>query len=236
MRSDKTQFASLTTRQKVTAGIFVVVVIIILWQLIGLFRGSKSQTPPVTGAKGGVQMQPMQPSAPQPAELPKPKVMSKEEMQLVQLQQETQAKYLAALNELQMLKVSREIAETTQAIMAAKLATVTAQKNIVNLLAPSTPIAPGSYAKGLVYPATPGATSQQAPAQPVQPGVTYTVISVSQLQYRWGAVLGYQGSLYNVSVGDVLPADGSKVIGIDKSGVTLEKNGEKKKISLVPVI
>jgi hypothetical protein len=62
------------------------------------------------------------------------------------------------------------------------------------------------------------------------------VISVSQLQNRWGAVLGYQGNLYSVFSGDVLPPDGSKVISISKSGVILEKNGIRTLVSMVPVI
>lgn len=63
----------------------------------------------------------------------------------------------------------------------------------------------------------------------------YSVVSVSQIQYRWGAVLSYRGVLYNVHVGDVL-SDGSTVIGISKDSVTLQKNGVRKKVSLVSII
>ena len=52
---------------------------------------------------------------------------------------------------------------------------------------------------------------------------------------RWTAVLGSQGKLYNVAVGDVL-ADGERVLSISKSGVILEKEGKSKKISIISSI
>jgi hypothetical protein len=39
-----------------------------------------------------------------------------------------------------------------------------------------------------------------------------------------------------VSHGDVLPPDGSVVISIDKAGIILERNGIRRKISMVPII
>ncbi len=257
---------SMSTRQKVTIAVFVVVVLVVLWEVIGLFGGGtpsapRTQTTTTTttehmtatgpgGAMGGGPISPMQ-QQPQSAQLIKQEPMTQREMELMKLQQETQAKYLSAINELQLLKVSKDIAETNQAIAKAKLATIAAEKNIVTLLSPPVPqVTPAGYAASLVNQGS-GAVAS-APAQPpaqtpppsqvttttttTQPAASYTVVSVSQLQYRWNAVLGYQGNLYNVSVGDVLPADGSKVISIDKSGVWLEKNNAKKKISLIPII
>ncbi len=240
MGSDKMQvLTNMTTRQKITIAAIIVVMIIVLWQVIGLFGGGK--TPTITSAANKSAMtnknQPMGPPPqpmPQPAQI-KPasaQPMSPREMELMKLQEETQAKYINALNELQMLKVAREIAETNQAIVISRLATVTAEKNIVTMLSgPSPQVASAAYAKGLVNP-----TAASAAPVVTQPEVTYTAISVSQLHYRWNAVIGYAGNLYNVSVGDVLPADGSLVISIDKSGVMLEKAGVKRKISLVPII
>jgi type IV pilus biogenesis protein PilP len=231
--------ANMTTRQKVTALVLVLVLIIVLWEVIGLFRhGSKatplSMTANKTGMTGNMPGGAPPMRTPQPAELPQLKIMSPREAALVKLQQETQARYLFALNELQVLKVARDIAEANQAIMAAKLATVTAEKHIVDLLTPpSAPVAPGAYAKGLVNPVTSG---NVVTTTFVPPEVSYTVVSVSQLEYRWSAVLGSQGRLYNVSIGDILPPDGSKVISISKSGVELEKDNVKKKVSLVPII
>ena len=117
--------------------------------------------------------------------------------------------------------------------MTAKLDTVTSEKKVVDLLAPPVPVATAAtYAQGLE--GIDGHKSTTTTSSP-QTEANYTVISVSQLQSKWGAVLGYQGSLYNVSLGDVLP-DKSIVLHIDKSGVILEKDSVRKKISLVPII
>lgn len=253
---------NMTTRQKVIAAVVAIVVLVVIWQLIGLFR-SKSTVPPVatttstttpaakpamtstaspgttgTTTAANPVAAPASPQVitPQPAQLSQQAAtVTPREAELIRLQEETQAKYVAALNELQMLKVARDIAEANQAIMTAKLATVASQKKIIDLLAPVPGGAgtPEGYAKNLVNPA---ATAAPQPVVQVQPLVSYTVISVSQLQYRWSAVLGYKGNLYNVYVGDILPSDGSKVISIDKSGVMLEKEGTKTKISMVPII
>jgi len=257
--ADKAQIlANMSTRQKAIAGLMVVIVLIIIWQLIGLFGGGKKtvttptnkamptvKTPTMTNtptagamspspAGGSMQLQQM---TPQPAQLTQTPTagVTQREAELIKMQEETQAKYIAALNELQMLKVARDIAEANQAIMTAKLATVASEKKIIDMLSP---IAggvgtPAGYAKNLVSPVPAGA--------PPAPGISqleasYTVISVSQLQYKWSAVLGHKGSLYNVHVGDILPQDNSKVVNIDKSGVELEKDGVKTKISLVPII
>lgn len=250
MRSDKLQgLSNLTTRQKVTGGILVVVVLIVLWQIIGLFGGGSGtpSVPPTTASTPGTPTVPAPQTTPKPAQLPKQEGVSQRELELMKLQQETQAKYIEALNELQMLRVTREIAETNQAISTAKLNSITAQKKIVDLLVEPTPqVGPVDYARGLVAPVSSGATVTARPtgtttttatsAPVMQPEVNYTAISVSQLQNKWNAVLGYQGALYNVMVGDVLPPDGSKVVSIDKTGVILEKDGAKKKISLVPII
>lgn len=243
--AEKMQMSGMTTRQKITILVFVIVIAIILWQIYDLFVASKSSTAAHVAANATKTSStvsptvPQPPPAPQPVRLAKPEPMSQRDIELMKMQQETQAKYLEALNELQMLRVSRQIAETNQAIAAAKLQTVTSEKGIVDLLNPPTPPAtPATYAKGLVVP-----TTGQAPAPTPQPVVApepqeinYTVISVSQLQYKWHAVLGYQGNLYNVMVGDVLPPDQSKVIAISRTGVILEKDNVKRKVSLVPII
>ena len=228
------QFKDMTTRQKATIGIFALVVVVIIWQVIGLFKSSSPEITPVPQSQ-------MSPSAAMPQAAPasvvvqkKPPVITEREAALIRLQQQTEEKYLNALNELQMLKVERDIAETNKAIASAKLDTVTAQKSTVDILTKPS-VSEGNYAQGL---ATPGSPPNQpsGSAPMVSTEANYLVISVTQLQQRWSAVLGLQGKLYTVYVGDVLPPDGSKVISIDKSGVTLEKGDVKKKISLVPVI
>lgn len=229
----------MSTRQKITIGVFVFIILIIAWQIYGLFSGPKTTHVPKAPPKGTqTAMTPgmgTQGSVPQPAQFVKqqPVTMTPEYIEMQKLQQQTEAKYVAALNELQMLRIERDIAETNKGIMTAKLDTVTAEKHIVDLLRPPPPTT-ASYAKTLVT----GEAQLTPPAAIPAPTAeaAYTVISVSQLKNRWSAVLGYQGSLYNVAVGDILPPDGSVVLTINRSGVLLEKGGVKRKISLVPII
>src|SRR3990167_3103606 len=232
MKQDKLQFfANMTTRQKFIAGVLILIVIILFWQLKGLFGGGSDTTALPKTASTAPSIQQM---VPQPAPLPKP-VMSQREMELLAQQKQIEAKYIAALNELQALRLEREIAETNKAIIDAKLGTITAQKNIIDLLSPPPPpqVVQGGYAQSLAG----GSVTTALPitSQPPQE-VNYTVVSISRLESRWSAVLGYQTNLYQVSTGDVLPIDGSKVVSIDRSGVLLEKEGVRKKISLVPII
>lgn len=264
----RTQLSNMTTRQKVTAGLFVLILLFLIYQVYAMLGGGGGQTKPTPPPTAHVAPAGPAPNIPHPtpipvpqgaAQIPKPTpVMSPREMELLRLQQETENKYIAALNELQMLRIEQQIAETTKAIMAAKLDTITSQKGIVDLLKPPEPprITQTGYAQGLVTPMPSGSavvptpptapTIIQAPSAPpttvvttttkTQPEIAYTVISVSQLQGHWNAVMGFQGSLYNVHIGDFLPPDQSKVIAIDRSGVLVERNGIKRKISLVPII
>jgi type IV pilus biogenesis protein PilP len=163
-------------------------------------------------------------------QIPPIQQVSPQEAELMRLQQETQARYIQAINELQMLKVAKDIADANKDISTSKLAQVTAEKKIVDLLAPPPPPPPPTPTDVTVKPVA--SLSPLLGDQDVQ----YTVVSVSQLQYRWGAVMSYKGTLFNVHVGDILPPDGSKVMSIQRDGVTILKNGARKKISLVPTI
>ncbi|HEX4045345.1 MAG TPA: hypothetical protein VHZ76_06750 [Gammaproteobacteria bacterium] len=222
----------MTTRQKVILVIFVIILGVLIWQLVGLIRPNQnSVVAPVAAANT---MNTIQPSAPKAVALtrPAPVPLTPRELQLLKQQQDLEAKYVSALNELQMLKIEREIVENNRAIMAARFDTLSTQKNIVALLNPSEPpVPPGEYAQKLVTPTT-GAQGGEPAAQEAG----YSVISVTQLHHRWSAVMGYQGRLYQVAVGDYLPIDGSKVLSIDKSGIWLERANVKRKVSMVPAI
>lgn len=240
MTTDRAQLpGSGSPRQKIIGGIVLVVFAFLGWQVYGMFAGDGSAATPV-GASGSAAMPTM--PTPQPAQLPQvaKAPLSDREQALMALQQATQAKYLEALNELQMLKVQKDIAETNKAIVTAKLDTVTAQKNMVDLLQPPKPEAtPASYSQNLVNPtgANAGVTPATTVGAAVQASDSYSAISVSHLQGRWNAVIGYQGKLMNVFIGDTLPADGSLVTNIDKGGVTLKlKDGTTKKIAMVSII
>lgn len=248
MTTNRTQLATnMSNRQKIITVAVVIVVAILIWQVIGLFRGGSQTSMPVPHAPAGAPAAGAGPNAiaPPPQNIPQQaqllqqqqqQPLSQREAELVKLQQETQAKYLSALNELQMLKVEKDIAETNKAIMAARLDTITAQKNIIDLLKPAETATASSYAPGLVNPVAAGA-SQTTTVTPTASQDVYIVLSVTKLQNRWSAVLGYQGKLFSVFEGDVLPIDGSKILTIDRSGVLLElKDGTRKKVSMVPII
>lgn len=241
--------SSMSMRQKVVLVLFILVAIFVVWQVYGMMKSGGSA--PTTGPKpvaqsaqssGGTTGPEMHQTGPMPTSAPIPRKeppLSPRESALLQLQQETEAKYISALNELQMLKIEKEIAETNKSIMSAKLDTITAEKNIVNLLKPPipAPVPPTTYTQGLAQTKQPPAQSEQPqPLSTSTAEVNYTVISVSKLQSRWNAIMGYQGNLYNVHVGDILPSDGSKVISISNTGVVLEKNGMRRKVSMVQII
>jgi len=235
--ADKTQAISgMSTRQKVTAGVMVVVVLIILWQLVALFRSGSTTTTPTT-APANIRTTTGAPTSAQP-QMMTPKVvdimaqkpaMTERESELMKQQQETQAKYLQALNDLQVLKVAKDIANANKDISAARLSTVVSEKKIIDILTPPAP------------PPTSDVISKLNPIQSQQPiysdqEVRYTVVSISQLQNKWSAVLGYKGTLYNVHVGDTLTADGSTVVSIYRDAVTISKDGKKTRLTLVPIL
>jgi len=250
--------SGMTTKQKGTIGAMAVIVLIVIWQVIGLIGGGGgSSAPPVPvkpvvnqGAKmmgaGSVGVNAAASQATQQADLRQAQVIN--DTRFLQLQQMTEQKYIGKINDLEDLKIQREIAETNQAIATAKLATVTAEKNISDLLtkpaAPEIPV--GAYANKLATPTLQGESvvnesgaspsAPAAPTVPVIPQAEYTVISVSMQLGKWNAVIGYQGKLYNVTVGDVLSADNSMVTNINKSGVVLKKDGKIRKISIMLAI
>ena len=233
----KNNFSGMTTRQKTIAAVFAVIVLILIWQVAGLFGGGKAPTkitpaPAKTMTAGAPAGQVVGESQIRQAPLPT-------DNQFMKLQRDSEQQYVSKLNELESLKIQREIAEMNQAIAASKLATVTAEKGISDLLTKPTPmqVSAGEYASKLAGPVRQGESllgQQMGTAAPVE--VQYTVISVSMQLHKWNAVLGYQGKLYNVSIGDVLPVDGAVVVSISRNGVILNKDGKRRKVSLVAAI
>lgn len=258
----------MTSRQKITIGAFAIVVLVIIWQVVGLMGGgSKPATTaaikPVakpagqmaaTSPTGTPAMQtgpnaPSQAGAPTQAQIPAQPSMREVPVslnaQIVELQKQTEQKFVDQLNQLQTLRVQREIAETNQAIATAKLATVTAEKSVSDILTkPSQPQYP-TFAGGYAAPASttnPSSTTEAIPAQAPAVSIApieiaaYTVISVTMELGRWNAVLSLQGKMYSVSIGDVLPIDGSVVTSINKNGVVLTKDGKHRRISILSSI
>lgn len=239
--------AGMTAKQKGMIGAMIIIVLVVIWQVMGLV-GSGSSAKPVsagsTASKNGTanKMTSTMPTSAltagnnptlQPNELRQAAVAS--DTRFLQLQQMSEQKYIGKLNDLEDLKIQREIAETNQAIATAKLATVTAEKNISDLLTRTAPEA-SAYANKLAQLGTNGANvnANEAPASPVPVAldVGYSIISVSMQLHKWSAIIGYQGKLFNVVVGDVLAPDGSVVVNINKNSVILKKNDTIRKISI----
>jgi len=266
-------------KQAATLGVVVVIVLIILWQVMGLFGGgSKSaapvinpaankpmaaaspvgaMTPPPAGPSAGGNMQ-MNPNAapgmaaPVTAEFTAPRqVPIDSNVDILKLEKQIEDKYLETVNQLQLLKLQQAISEANQAIAASKLATMTTEKNIADLLTKPVPVQPseGSYATNLISavpsgqqvvpPGISGGPGSQPPPpiaeQPSIPNGTFLVLSVSEIGGRWKAVIGTNGKLYSVSVGDTLD-DGSIVIAINKQGVIVEKDNRKRRIPMTNAI
>lgn len=250
--ADNTSKSTFNTKQKVIAAITVIIFCFIIYEVIGLFP-SKSATTVVTPVPAHPQQMSanrpamtasfaspgaMQPAG-QPAALTTVNAITPSPKDSVDLQkqQQQQQVYLESVNQLQLLKVKREIAETNQAIASARLATETANKNMSDLLTSPAPLpqATGgmdlSKLTGGVGSTTVQTTENSPPIKPTVLDIPFSVISVSMDFNRWKAVLSYQDKLYSVSIGDTL-FDGSKVASITKNGVTLVKDGRRRKISI----
>lgn len=247
--------SGMPVKQKAMIVAVVVIFLIIIWQVVGLMGGfghgstpAPVPTKPVANHQNAKTSEMMSPNMnastagnnmpAQQGELRQGQVAN--DQRFMQMQQMSEQKYLDKINDLEDLKIQRAIAETNQAIATAKLATVTAEKNISDLLTkPAAPEVPaGTYANKLANPSMQGENAQPgaASSMPAAPEVAYTVISVSMQLGRWSAVIGSQGKLFNVVVGDVLGPDNSVVVSINKSGVMLRKNGVTRKISIMTAI
>lgn len=248
-------FSALPPKQRITIVIFLMLSLFVVWEGLSLFLGGGNQStvlspsqaavaatlpvmkteppknPPAKVEPAAIPQTPPRPpgapastpqeSYPQAVAIPPPSVV-------IERQDQIQNKYVSALNELQMLKIQKEIAETSQAIVAAKLATATAEKSISDLLSEAAAAAAPSEKKAT----TSTALVSPPPLSAVETGGGYTVQSVSYEQDKWHAVIKFKNKLYDVGVGDLVPPDRSLVKHIDQSGVTLETAGMEQRIPL----
>jgi len=230
-------------KAKIKVGAAVVIGAIVVWQVVGLFGGGSEATQ-TADAKPQTRPNPDIPKkAPLLTEQAQPKMaVSDREMQLMQMQQDTETKYIAALEQLQLLLVekdianaNKDIANANKDIIKAKKDSIFAQKDILNSLAPPPTKTTAATVDGGP---TPMAVSK-GPGVAASPGSEndYSVVSVSFTRGRWVAVLASAaGKLYSVGVGDTLTEDGSIVKSIGRSGVTLDKSGAPRKIPMVSII
>lgn len=238
------------TKQKVIIGVIGATVLILLWQVMGLFKNNTPEAPAVvtttkttttsdassTSASAETPQTPPGAQAQPPGQPQISEVSLRKDLEFLKLQQDVQQKYLGSINQLQLLRLQKEIAEMNQAIAASKLATVTAEKNIADLLTTSSTFP--TVINPMVAPATPTEpVPTEAPKAPPMTKVEqYKVTSVSMQFDKWTAILDNNGKLYHVSIGDVLPDSGEKVIKINMEGVVLEKDNIKTKVNLVAAI
>ena len=250
--------SSMDNKQKIIIGVMAIVVIIVIWQVVGLFGGGGS-SPPAEVTKSTTRTTTTQKSSPSmnspaasaadttassfPAnpqnQMNKPQEAPvQNNSEILKIQKDSEEKYLTNVNQLQMLKLQQQIAETNQAIASAKLATVTSEKSIADMLtkpAP-TPVSISEYASNMAgIPSGPPVAAAVTTTTTIitKPDTPYAVLSVAQQGYKWSAIVGgLGGKLYKVGVGDSLNDDGSKVISINRVGIVLEKDGKKRKISL----
>lgn len=227
MKVDK---SGMSKMQKKVASFIAIMAAVMGWQMYTSLTG---MGPTAIAADA-----PLPPPMPTPKAMPLPTPTEQaagnpQALEMLKVQQEIQAKYLDALNQLQMMKLSRDLAQVNSDIMSAKLAAVQSQKKIVDLLAPGSS---GSYGASQMTqtPTSPqtGANGNAQAAPAIATPEPFTAVSVTQLQYKWSAVLRAGDKLMTVREGDVLP-DGSKIIVIDKSGVTIDRGGMQMKYSIV---
>lgn len=233
MADIKEMLAGMDTRKKATIGAFVVIVLVIVWQVIGLFGGSGESAPEADAQAAAAQSSLPTPKPAPVATAEQAAQVSQDDQEMQRVLKETQARYIAAVNEVQLMKVAQDMADINAKIMKSKEDTVTSQKKIVDML---TQPDPSTMQQSDVTSDGQAVSGQTQQGGLIQKDVTYSVVSISQLRGKWGAVLSYGSNLYSVHVGDVLPTDNSSVISINKSSVVLEKDGVRSKISMVSVI
>jgi type IV pilus biogenesis protein PilP len=247
-------------KQKITIAVVVLILGFVGWQAMGMFGGGGSSSPAPTSTPTPVKvMATGQPPASNgaPAAQVTPVVSSdntpkqvpvQANVELIKLQQETQAKYIAALNELEMLKIQKSIAETKQAITSSTLATATAEKSITDLLTAQVSQMPTSnnnlsnqyspFAANTPAADSTAAAPGQAPVlMPPKMNLAepqYTLQSVAYKSEKWSAVLSNGKNTFQVEVGDSIPVDGYLVTGIDKNSVTLVKDKVTRHINYSP--
>jgi hypothetical protein len=260
MADNKMSFSTLTTKQKVIGVLTVVIFGFIIYEVIGMFSSGKPVGPTITPTASSSPPKRMSATIPAPPGVASPQTMQasaqppgqagslttfspltapKESGDLQKQEQEQQQTYLDSVNQLQLLKIKREIAETNQAIASARLATETANKSMSDLLTqPSLPQIPGGNVPKNISGTAPGSLQGADNAPPIKAPVLdipFIVVSVSMRFNHWNAILGYEGKYYSVAIGDTL-FDGSVVAAIYKNGVTLIKDGKRRKVSIQTTI
>ncbi|MDR3490514.1 MAG: hypothetical protein P4M12_00560 [Gammaproteobacteria bacterium] len=274
MADNKSSMLEGGNKQKIIIVAVLVIVFIIIWQASSLFSGGSTPAPAAPAPVAPTPMSPGAPTpltpttprpamgnagpgAAMPASISSPtqgsaatqaQIAPSQAVQIdpeqLQKQRENEKKYIQAVNDLQMLKIQKEIADTNLAITNSKLDTITSEKKLSDLLVGPVhpPVAEGMYVNNLVAPAIRGQSKSSAADAGMD--VSYVVLSVSKKDNQWGAVIANivekvsenvvkkQETLFSVTVGENLPPDGSLVVSIDKNGVVLQKDGVRRRLQI----
>lgn len=206
----------LNHRQKYIAIALTLVLLIICWQIYQMFT-SENQSPPIKIAQAPT------PKPEQVQQINEPAIIATAEKTLTAEEQATRQQYLDAVNQLQMLRIKANIAETTKKITADKLETATNEKKIEDLNSSSIISSSSSMSALSSFP------KADVPP-PIIKVIKYRVASVTETKGKWSAIISSHGTLYNVRIGDTLPDDGAKIVAIFKNGVTIEKAGARKRL------
>ena len=230
-------------KKMIQIAIAVVIFAIVIWQAMDMFGGGGG------GGGGGEVKRETRPNPDIPKRAPLPEKLTKNavkenagsterEAQLMRMQQETQVKYVDALNELQMLKINAEIAATTKNIAKSKEDVVTSQVKMLELLKEANPKPIAAPVQVVNTQLPPQGLRPSEPPPPPAPviGDSYSVVTVTKIRGHWTAVITGANNLYSVSVGDVLADDGSTVKSINRTGVVLEKGNVTKTLSMNAII
>lgn len=245
------------TKQKIIGLLVVILIGLIVWQVFELFfkeNNSPAIPKPIanqsikttnlsssTVSKNPANNTPPNANVPSPASVPvlvsaQTDVQPDASEAIIQAQEENQVAYLDLINKLQNLKIQKEIAETSQAIAVAKLATATAEKNMSGLIIESSQDISINYANKPTTGKETNATTISSLNAPPIPENNYAVLSVSKELGHWQAVISDQGKLYTVSVGDKIPGTQIVVNEISINGVVLFDGKKKQAIRIVTSI
>lgn len=221
-----TKIKSLETKQKIKLGIFAVILVIVIWEAYGLMSGPST---PATNNSG------------QPPVIVQQKVETHvQEKQFVPVKitssavlQKNQEAYVKALNQLQLLKVQEAIQSTKKSIADSQLATKESEEKMQTLTRPAVmpmaPVSSDAYAKNLVNPVDANTTGAVIDAD------SYKLLYVASESGVWQAIIGNNGKLYNVELNTALP-DGSVVMDITSTKVTLSNHGVRRILSITPTV
>lgn len=215
------QFKSLEKGKKIKLIAVFVLLLLVLYLIFSMFGGSSSSYSTENNATSNSTVQNKIVTKRLIADVAIKRKVEKPQRVTHNLSKKQKA-YLSSVNELQSLQLQQQIAQTKQQIAAAELQAAQSNKKRQSLVAP--PQKP-------VF-------EKIENAQPTAPVVVSPTISNNlNLQYianiggKWQVIISSNGKLINGTLGTILP-DGSKIAKINGSSITLNLDGQTKKLTI----